>query len=463
MDTVDRLLQGIVAIVGADNVLVGDELSDRFAHIWETHIPLRAAAVVLPTCVAQVSSILTACHQYGMPVVVHGGRTNMVGSTETDGSELVISLERLNRILEIDSDSKTVTVEAGVILENLHRAVQEVGLMFPITYGAKGSAQVGGMIATNAGGLRVFRYGMTRQWVLGLEAVLADGTVISSMKKLVKDNSGPDLKQLFIGSEGTLGVVTRAVLRLCHPPSHRSTAFVALSDYSSVVRFLKSMEQVLGPSLTAFEIIWKDTYQSMCGILKGGGIPLAFGYPLYVLLETSGDASACGAGRLEGLLEKSLLRGEVLDAVVAGSDTEQALFWRIREDVDHIVSQCTHDQHFDVSLPVADIGAYVDRVTAALDRVLEVDKYFVYGHMADGNMHLVVSKTVGSEELKERVNHIVYTPLRDNGGSISAEHGIGLHKKPYLSYCRNPEEMQLMRTLKNALDPKGILNPGKIL
>lgn len=463
MDTIDKLLNRIAAIVGGDNVKVGHEVSERFVHIWKTQLPLRAVAVVLPTRVEQVSGILQQCHQFGMPVVVHGGLTNMVGSTETNGSELVISMEKLNRILEIDSDSKTATVEAGVILEHLHQAVGARGLMFPITYGAKGSAQVGGMIATNAGGLRVFRYGMTRQWVLGLEAVLADGTVVSSLKKLVKDNSGPDLKQLFIGSEGIFGVITQAVLRLCHPPSDRKTAFVALSDYAAVLRFLETMEQTLGPSLTAFEIIWKDSYRSMCGVLNGGGVPLAYGYPLYILLEVSRTAHGIESVSLEELMEKSLLSGEVLDAAVAGSETENGLFWRIREDVDHIVSQCTHDQHFDVSLPVADIGAYVDKVTVELDRVSEVDKYFVYGHMADGNIHLVVSKTLDSEELRERVNHLVYAPLRHFGGSISAEHGVGLHKKPYLSFCRNPEEIQLMRTLKRALDPKGILNPGKIL
>ncbi|EON77127.1 D-2-hydroxyglutarate dehydrogenase [Lunatimonas lonarensis] len=453
----------IAEIVGADNLLVGDAVSERFVHIWKTHIPLAAVAVVTPTSVEQVSAVMRYCHQTGLSVVVHGGLTNMVGSTETSGIELVISMEKMNRILELDVNSKTAFVEAGVILEHLQEEVKKVGLMFPVTFGAKGSAQVGGMIATNAGGLRVFRYGMTRQWVLGLEVVMSDGTVISGLKKLVKDNSGLDLKQLFIGSEGVLGIITRAVLRLSPASGGRHTAFVALEDFGQVLVFLRSMELTLGGALTAFELIWKDTYQRMCGVLKGGGIPLAFGYPLYVLLEISTSTGGTSPNLLEQLLEKYLEEGIVLDAAVASSESEQNRFWRIREDVDHLVSQCTFDQHFDVSLPIADIGDYVDGIRRNLDAEPGVDTYFVYGHMADGNIHVVVSKKYDSVDLIERVNNLIYSPLTNYGGSISAEHGIGTHKKAYLPYCRSKEELDLMRRLKGALDPKGILNPGKII
>ncbi len=449
-------------ILGKGNILTGKTVSERSHHIWILDQPLQARAVVFPQSTQEVSEIMILCKEHHQPIVVHGGMTNMVGSTETQGNELVISMEKMNRILDIDTVSKTVLVEAGVILEHLHQSVELEGLMFPVTYGAKGSAQIGGMIATNAGGLRVFRYGMTRNWVLGLEVVLADGTIISSLKKLVKDNSGLDLKQLFIGSEGTMGIITRAVLKLMVGPKSRNTAVIAVATYSQVVSFLHFMEGTLAGTLTGFELIWKDTYTAMIGVLKGKGVPLPVGYPFYVLVEKSGTEPEKDRETLENVLVKAFEKGLILDGTVARSELEQQLFWRIREDVDHIVAMCTHDQHFDVSLPISQIDVYILEISEKLNLVPEVDRYFVYGHMADGNIHLIVSKTEGSAELKEQVNRIIYSPLPGFGGSISAEHGIGVHKKKYLSYSRSSEEIILMKLLKSTLDPTNLLNPGKI-
>lgn len=386
----------------------------------------------------------------------------MVGSTETNANELVISMEKMNRILEIDPVSKTVFVEAGVILEHMQQEVDMEGLMFPVTYGAKGSAQVGGMIATNAGGLRVFRYGMTRNWVLGLEVVLADGTIISSLKKLVKDNSGLDLKQLFIGSEGTLGIITRAVLKLMVAPKSRNTAVIAVQTYEQVVSLLQFLEETLAGTLTGFELIWKDTYAAMIGVLNGKGVPLAVGFPFYVLVELSGTEPETDRAMLVKVLVTAFEEGLILDGTIAMSNGEQRHYWRIREGVDHLVTLCTHDQHFDVSIPISKIDTYILEISAELKKIPEVDRYFVYGHMADGNIHLIVSKTVGSKELKERINHLIYKPLSEYGGSISAEHGIGVHKKKYLSYSRSSEEIALMKLIKSTLDPTNLLNPGKI-
>ncbi|HSI76475.1 MAG TPA: FAD-binding oxidoreductase [Lunatimonas sp.] len=449
-------------ILGKESILTGDLMGERSHHIWHLDQPLQGLAVVFPQSPRQVAQIMTLCKVHQQPVVVHGGLTNMVGSTETQGNELVISMEKMNKILEIDTVSKTVLVEGGVILENLHQAVGLEGLMFPVTFGAKGSAQVGGMISTNAGGLRVFRYGMTRNWVLGLEVVLADGTIISSLKKLVKDNSGLDLKQLFIGSEGTLGIITRAILKLIIAPMSRNTAVIAMETYAQVVNFLHFMEGALAGTLSGFELIWKDTYAAMVGVLKGKGVPLPVGYPFYVLVEMSGMEPEKDRETLENVLLKAFEKGLILDGTVARSELEQQQFWRIREDVDHIVAMCTHDQHFDVSLPISQIDAYILEITEELNMVPEVDRYFVYGHMADGNIHLIVSKTEGSAELKEQVNRIIYSPLRGYGGSISAEHGIGVHKKKYLTYSRSSEEITLMKLLKSTLDPTNLLNPGKI-
>jgi len=456
-------LDQLKVILGKENILTGDRVAERSYHIWKLDQPLRAIAVVFPQTTQEVAQIVSLCQQHKQPIVVHGGLTNMVGSTETQGNEVVVSMEKMNRLLEIDPISKTVTVEAGVILEHLHQATSQEGLMFPVTYGAKGSAQVGGMIATNAGGLRVFRYGMTRNSVLGLEVVLADGTVVSSLKKLVKDNSGIDLKQLFIGSEGTLGIITKAVLKLIVAPKSRNTAVLALETYGQVVRLLHFMESVLAGNLTGFELIWKDTYTSMIGVLKGKGVPLATGYPFYVLLETSGTEPETDKEELENVLIKAFEKGLILEGTIARSDSEQQHFWRIREDMDHLVAMCTYDQHFDVSLPISHIDTYINGVMREFNKLPEVDKFFVYGHMADGNIHLIVSKTNGNEELKERVNQLIYSPLPGYGGSISAEHGIGVHKKKYLAYCRSPEEIALMKLLKATLDPTNLLNPGKII
>jgi FAD/FMN-containing dehydrogenase len=458
----NMFLDQIEMILGKENILTGGRVAERSHHIWCLGQPLQALAVVFPRSTQEVSEIMTVCKEHQQPVVVHGGMTNMVGSTETKGNELVISMEKMNKILEIDTVSMTVLVEAGVIIENLHQAVDKEGLMFPVTYGAKGSAQVGGMIATNAGGLRVFRYGMTRNWVLGLEVVLADGTIISSLKKLVKDNSGLDLKQLFIGSEGTMGIITRAVLKLRLASKSRNTAVIAVETYAQVVGLLQYMVEALEGALTGFELIWKDTYAAMIGVLQGKGVPLPVGSQFYVLMETSGTDPAMDRELLEHVLVKAFEKGLMQDGTVAGSDHEQQHFWRIREDVDHLVAMCSHDQHFDVSLPISLIDQYISEISEKLNKIPEVDRYFVYGHMADGNIHLIVSNTVGNLSIKEKINQLIYSPLPKYGGSISAEHGIGLHKKRYLSYSRSSEEIALMKLLKTTIDPSNLLNPGKI-
>jgi FAD/FMN-containing dehydrogenase len=461
MDT--NLIESIKEKIGPENVLTGKKVKERTHHIWAMDQPLKALAVVLPVSTQQVADIMKICHSFNQPVVVHGGLTNLVGSTETEGREVVISMERMNGILEVDTQSRTITVEAGTILQHIHLAAEEKELMFPVTFGAKGSAQIGGVIATNAGGLKVFKYGMTRNSVLGLEVVLADGTIVSSLKKLIKDNSGYDLKQIFIGSEGTLGIVTKAVLRLIAAPKSRNAAFIGFAAYEKVIRFLGFMETGLAGKLSGFELIWKDTYISLTTILEGVGTPLRADFPYYVLLEVSGGDQQKDHLVLQELLEEALEKKLLEDAVMAQSATDQEMFWQIREHVDRLVDLCHHDQHFDISLPISKIDEYVKGVIQELIKVVEVEKYFVFGHMADGNIHLIIGKSNGSQALTNRVNDIVYAPLPAYGGSVSAEHGIGVHKKPYLHFSRSQEEIGLMQSLKKMMDPLGILNPGKII
>lgn len=445
-----------------EQILEKEALSNRYHHIWHMDQSLKAFCVLLPENTKQVSDIIKVCDREELPVVVHGGLTNLVGSTETTGNEVVISTERLNKIEEIDTASRTITVQAGVILEHIHDAVLEKELLFPLNFGARGSAQIGGVISTNAGGLRVLKYGMARQLVLGLEAVTANGTVISSMKKIIKDNSAYDLKQLFIGSEGTLGIITRAILKLEEAPKSRNAAFIAFNEYSSVVTFLKFMDSNLAGKLSGFELIWKNSYKQMTSVSDAVKPPLPYDYKYYVLIEALGSHQINDQAEFQNLLENALENEMILDAVMAQSPSDVAWFFRIREDVNNLVDLMQHDQHFDISLPIALIGSYIAARYESLALIKGVEQIYAFGHVADGNIHFMIGKSNLSEGLKKEIDYCIYDGLKAIGGSVSAEHGIGTHKKAYLELCRTPEEIALMRSLKSCMDPKGLLNPGKI-
>ena len=458
-----ELVNKLVASIDAERVLTGEQVKERYSHIWRMEDSLNALAVVFVKDVEEVSLVLRVCNEAKKAVVVHGGLTNLVGSTETTGDEVVISLEKMNKIIEVDKSSRTMTVESGVILEDILEAANNVHLLFPLNFGAKGSAQIGGVISTNAGGLRVFRYGMTRALVLGLEAVLADGTIISSMKKIIKDNSAYDLKQMFIGSEGTLGVITKAVLKLVERPMSRVTAFVAFEEYPRVVEFLKYMDKGLAGTLSGYELIWGETYECMTSPPAAAKPPLPHGHKYYVLLEGLGSDQEADQFRLQTLLEQAFEKEMVVDATMAHTESDLDWFWTIREDVHVVKSQCNNDQHFDISLPIPLIGEQIELMKKGLHEIDGVEKVFPFGHVADGNVHFIIGKRDTSDPLREAINDVIYGPLQAIGGSVSAEHGIGLHKKKYLHLCRSESEIALMHRLKSCYDPNGILNPGKVL
>ena len=450
-------------IVGEDSVLSDGKEKSRFDHIWKTEIPTNALAVVFPKDTGQLSSIMKVCFENNQKILVQGGLTNLVGSTKTFEDEIIISLDRMNKIEEIDEKSRTITLQSGVIVEDAINAVNEKDLLLPLNFGAKGSAQIGGVVSTNAGGLRVLKYGMTRGLVLGLEAVLSNGEVISSMKKVIKDNSGYDVKQLFIGSEGTLGIVTKVIFKLEEKPESRCSALVALNNYDNVVNLLKFIEKGLSGKLTGFELMWNETYKTMLDSSENYSPLLPSTYPFYVFIESLGSNLNSDFDKLSELISGAAEQNLIEDAILAQNEREQKIIWDMREDVSVLAKKSRFDQHFDISLPIPVIDEEVQIATKKLKNLSFVEHVFTFGHVADGNIHFIIGKNDNSIESTEKINDIIYSNLKENGGSVSAEHGIGLDKKKYLYTSRSAEEIKLMKTLKEILDPKNILNPGRVI
>ena len=456
----NALVSDLTQLIGVDSILVGEEVNSRSVGIWRPE-SLQAQAIVRPRTTDEVSEILRFCHEKGQSVIAHGGRTNLVESADTTESDLILSLERMNQIVDVDTVNRTMTVEAGVLLQNVQEAAEQHGLFYPLDIGARGSCTIGGNIATNAGGNRVIRYGMTRDMVLGTEAVLADGTVVSSMNHMIKNNAGFDLKQLFIGTEGCLGVVTKAVLRLRELPKTQETAIVAADGFAKMPQILKHMDAHLGGTLSAFEVMWNDFYRLVTTPPAKQRPPLSQEHPIYVLIEGMGGDPENDKTRMEDALADALDKGLASEAAVAQNLAERNQFWAMRDDVEQI-HQFDPMFIYDVSLQVPYMEAYVDRVREGLERKFDSHRLFTFGHMGDGNLHFGISAGPDASAHHD-VNLCVYEPLRAINGSVSAEHGVGLEKKPYLGISRNQAEIDLMKTLKSALDPKGILNPGKVL
>ncbi|SDN44047.1 FAD-binding oxidoreductase [Vreelandella arcis] len=455
-------LEALRDIVGSSHVLTGEDVHDRRVD-WMTSAPCQAGAIVRPADTQQVAAVMQACHAVQQPVVTHGGLTGLVHGAEASPDELVISLERMSAIEEVDQVGGTLTVQAGAPLQRVQEAAKEVDLQFPLDLGARGSCTIGGNIATNAGGVRVIRYGMMRQQVLGLEAVMADGRVVSSMNRMLKNNAGFDLKQLFIGSEGTLGIVTRAVLRLQPPTPSEQTALVACPSFEALTGLLSQMGKTLGGSLGAFEVMWQNHYRLLTETLGRHTPPIATEHPFYVIIESLGSDTERNAIQFSEALEDALESELIVDAVIAQSSTQRDGLWAIREDIEGLIQGLSPVLTFDVSLPIADMQRYTDALEAQLTNRWPEARLVVFGHLGDGNLHISVSAGSDAAEVRREVEAMVYQPLAALGGSVSAEHGIGLEKRPWLSTCRSSAEIELMRTLKQALDPLNLLNRGKVL
>ena len=449
------------SVLGPGGVLTGDEVHSRGSG-WGRNQSCEALAIVRPRTTAEVSAVLKTCHAFGQPVVPHGGLTGLVEGSLTDKNEIALSLELMNQIEDLDEAGMTMTAQAGVILQTVQERADAVGLMFPLDLGSRGSAMIGGIVSTNAGGNRVIRYGMARNLVLGLEAALADGTIISSLNRVIKNNAGYDLKHLFIGSEGTLGVITRVVLRLLPKARGQHTALVGVTEFSLLPRLLKELDSGFGGALTAFEMMEDNFYRLVTSPPATNTAPLSRDYPYYVLVEMLGADQNVDEERFESALMKAVEAGLVADCVIAKSYKERQALWAARDDVEQLL-RYRPIFTFDISLPIRDMESYIAEVKERLTDSWPNQHCFVFGHLGDGNLHLVVSVGSGDLQARCRVEEIVYSGLRYRSGSISAEHGIGLEKRAYLSWCRSEQEIKLMRALKWTLDPKGILNPGKIL
>jgi len=455
-------VERLVAELGADVVTPGADLGTRRVRDWSETPGAEPIALIRPRTTQEVSRALAFCHASRQAVVTQGGLTGLAGGANLFGGEVALSLERMNVIEEVDTVSGTITVQAGVVLQRVQQAADAAGMMFPLDLGARGSCTIGGNLATNAGGNRVIKYGMARDHVLGLEAVLADGTVIGDLHKMIKNNSGYDLKNLLIGSEGTLGVITRAVMRLAPRPAGVSTAWCGLPDFAAVTRLLQHARARMSGGVSAFEVMWPSYYDYVLASVKAVRAPLDTPHAFYVLLESMGSDAERQAEEFEAMLGEMLDAGVIENASLASSAADATRFWAVRDAPAEFPILLPGLIAFDISFPIADIGQVAGQCEAMLHARWPDMRTLVYGHLGDGNLHVIAHLNNAPPDLEEHVDAAVYELTREWHGAVSAEHGIGGKKRAYLGYTRDAGAIGAMHAIKRALDPLNLLNPGKV-
>jgi FAD/FMN-containing dehydrogenase len=461
-------IEALLAEWGDGVVTLEPALLERHGRDWSVVPPQPPLALIRPRNTAEVAKALAICHSHGQSVTTQGGRTGVSGGAVPGSADVAISLDRLVGVEAIDPAAATMTVKAGTPLETVQNAAREAGFFCPLDLGARGSCAIGGNIATNAGGNRVVRYGMTRQMVLGLEVVAADGTVLEMLNTMLKNNAGFDLKQLFIGSEGQLGVITRAVLKLEPLPVSSATAYCGLLGFDAALAFLQRARRELSGLLSSFEIMWPAYYDLIIGTegrpgAAGIRAPLAGRHGMYVLLENQGAEPETDTSRFERFMEACLEDRLLEDAALAQSHEDARAFWAVRDATAEFSALMGERTEFDLGLPIARIGACTAALEAVLKESWPAAVIVFYGHLGDGNIHLQVATPGTTPHPGHAIEDLVYDIMREHGGTVTAEHGLGTLKAPYLGHCRSEAEIALMRRLKAALDPKGILNPGKVL
>jgi FAD/FMN-containing dehydrogenase len=453
------LLEQIRTIVGDNGILIDDKLSGRSAgYLYGGD--LLALALVRPASTEEVSKVLALCNENGQNVVAVGGGTSLTDAHKTNPMDIALSLERMTAIASVNMGSRTIHVEVGAVLQNVQEKAMEEDLMFGLDLGSRASCTIGGTIATNAGGNRVIRYGMMRDLVLGIEAVLADGTVVSSMSGFIKNNTGYDIRQLFIGAEGTLGIVTKAVLRLHEAPTNTATALLCIPSWNAMLKVLRRMDKAMGGGLVAFEVLWRDFYEFNTSEHAKAEKPLETETPYYAILETFNFSDNPENSRLEELLGTLIEDELVVDGLITKSEDERRRIWDIREGFGAESKFYNASFSYDISLPQSDMEEYTTQVKRAISTRWPEGIVYAYGHVGDGNLHYSILNI--DKALHTSVDGVIYELLKQYGGSISAEHGIGLEKKSWLGISRSKAEIDIMRSIKKGLDPKGILNRGKI-
>jgi FAD/FMN-containing dehydrogenase len=463
------LVARFAGIVGPQHALTDPDQQLPYLREWRDMYEGRASVVLRPGSTEEVAKILALANAHGIPVVPQAGNTGLVGGQIPMRGEILLSVGRLKRVRGVDPQGFTMTVEAGLTLAEAQAVADDANRLFPLSLPSEGTCQIGGNLGTNAGGVGVLAYGNARQLVLGLEVVLADGRVWSGLSRLKKDNTGYDLKDLFIGSEGTLGVITAAVLKLFPKPAEKATAFVALPDLVSARSLFGLAQEACGAGLTAFELMSRIVVETIARHAPGTRDPFPTAHPWYVLMETSGLKPDGSAERLlTETLEAASERGLVTDAAIAGSLSQARDFWRLRESYSEAQKPLGANVKNDVSVPVAAIPEFIARADAAVERICPGARPLPISHFGDGNIHYNVAQPPGMAReaymaLWDDIVHTVHEVVLDLGGSISAEHGIGIMKRAELAQVKGDVAMDLMRKIKAALDPKGILNPGKVL
>jgi len=463
------LIHDLSALIGAKYVLHEDSDMQPFEREWRGIFHGKALLVVRPANTQEVATVLRYAHHHHLRIIPQGGNTGLVGGNSPDetGQDIILSLNRLNTIRDVDPLSDTMTVDAGVTLLTAQNAAEEAGRLFPLSLASEGSCTIGGNLGTNAGGTAVLAYGNARDLVLGLEVVLADGRIWNGLGKLRKDNTGYDLKHLFIGSEGTLGVITAAVLKLFPKPDHIATVYCGLQSPKAALDLLALAKQRMGPSVTTFELLPRlGIYMSVTHM--GGREPMAQEHPWYVLMELSSASDPHLEERCQTLLEEALENDLIIDATMATSLEHRHAFWRLREMLPEAQGFEGGSIKHDISLPLSDVPAFIEVVNKDLLDWMPSCRPMPFGHLGDGNLHYNITQPIGMDkkafmDRREEAHAIVYRHVKALNGSISAEHGVGRLKKHLLPDVKDPVALELMRLLKTSLDPHGILNPGRVI